>query len=193
MDTTAAEKTKELPVGPFNGATFERLAQYLDHDVALYWPLKKRFVKLIGLNKKFRSVAITSVNSWHDPEEFMLCLKSFPDLLVPLADGVSPAQRVAELILAVPECFDQAEWDWPSLVATVDDDDQGLEHLTVQLQDKQTATDCLIHMWGDGTIHVHNGPHSNQLAAYDYLRSQHFALPVNGCPLVEGVDYIRKS
>lgn len=43
--------------------------------------------------------------------------------------------------------------------------------------------------WSDGTALVANIP----TQCLDYLRSKHFALPVNGRPLVEGVDYIAKA
>jgi len=38
--------------------------------------------------------------------------------------------------------------------------------------------------------HYQQGHH---LSVLDYLRSQHFALPVNGRPLIEGVDFIAKT
>lgn len=103
-------------------------------------------------------------------------LRSFDQLCTPLEDGSVPAVEVAKMILT-----DWSELMWIGALADMDERD-----VRVVVPDKSPAkSDMILTLFNDWS------DLSFQVA--DYLRSLHFALPLAGTPLVEGVDYIRKN
>jgi len=189
------------------GTTLEILAPYLPYGIEVEWEGggKKKRATVRGIDNVFRHARHRLVPVVHlvhgdqpagalSPEWCLPVLRPFSALVTPLEDGTVPARRIAEMALEVPDWLDQPELNWDKLTAIVDEDDQGLEHLIVTVPEvARLAQPVMLYMWTDGTVHVHNGPHGNQLAIFDQLRAWHFALPVNGRPLVEGVDYIAKD
>lgn len=115
-------------------------------------------------------------------------LRPFSALCEPLEDGTVPAVEVAKLALG----GEANEIDWAEVEARptnadstqaidIVDTSDGLYHWVLVSISNTFDTDC------DGNFTV------NHATVTDYLRSQHFALPVNGRPLLEGVDFIAKS
>ncbi len=124
-------------------------------------------------------------------EECLPELFAFPDLCTSLEDGTVPAVEVAKLALFVPDYLDQQVFDWDKVAYGVDDDDQGQECLSVLVPDGQTipyrGDPSIVYLWANGDVHVHNGPHSNQIGITTYLRSKHIAVGLTP------EQYIRKE
>jgi hypothetical protein len=112
-------------------------------------------------------------------------LRPFSQLCTPLEDGTIPAVEVAKMIL---DLNDQHCEDWylGSLDATLD-----LDGFIGDCVVFDSAGSILLTIYNDWLIGADDT--LVPVEAYDCLRSKHFALPVNGRPLVEGVDYIAKA
>lgn len=178
------------------GTSLEVLAPYLPYKIEVENIRQNGFTKqgtrhlLVGLDCT-DDFPIKAGSMCYKPEGVLPVLRDFSQLTVPLPTGEVPARRIAEMALEVPDWLDQPELDWSKLTAVVDEDDQGLEHLIITVPEvERLAEPIMLYMWMDGTVHVHNGPHGNQLAIFDQMRAWHFALPVNGRPLVANVDFI---
>jgi len=118
-------------------------------------------------------------------------LKSFDQLCAPLADGTVPAVEVAKLAVWVPSELEQPEYLWQYSGAEHDEDEYGNEYIAVRLC-KVGGPNDLLYIFSHWDIITPNG-FSNQPQVFDYLKANHFALPLHGTPLLEGQDYLRKE
>lgn len=118
-------------------------------------------------------------------------LRPFSALTTALEDGTVPACVLAALCLGEEVDLEDPE----AFLWTADEEDpEDQPWVEVTGEDAFTADGLSFSIYPDWTWYG-NGLNENcaPAAAIDYLRSKGFALPVNGRPLVEGVDFIAKS
>lgn len=143
--------------------------------------------KMVSLNAAFPKARLDfdGARPWINTADMLPVLLPFSALATPLSDGtgkeVVPAVEVAKQILDLtPEhCEEEflsglrAEMDWIG---------------DCQVLDGEGASLCWI--YGDYLVSAKDA--MTPPSIYDYLRSLHFALPVAGRPLVEGVDFVAR-
>jgi hypothetical protein len=147
---------------------YQPLADIVGFDFREDKPVLIEYLNILG----------TWERQWVSVDELLPVLRSFEDLVTPLYTGEVPAIEVAKIILG----FDDPEtWN----LTTVEYDELLLAHTV--------AADGLIltRIYNDWLVETRDV--MTPVEVYDYLRSNHFALPVNGKPLVEGQDYIKKT
>lgn len=154
---------------------------------------KKETACLIGLAKGHPKVSIgisahllfaDGMKRWVDIDALTPILRHFAALTKQLPDGTIAAVEVANLIGG-----DFRRWsvlDSAERIVVLDDKAGGRAVIK-----NMTEPAC---GW---TFDIYVGREHQHLldagAAYDYLRRNHFALPLNGQPLVAGVDFIEKQ
>jgi hypothetical protein len=170
-----------------NGTTLEVLAPYLPYGIEIQvktgWGggLDVMTGTFAGLNPRERDpVKLEMFNqggikTFFSDWELANCLpilRPFSALTTPLPDGSIPAVEVAKRMVTR---FGRETVDWTSAtvywnngIACVDFRDGGE-----------------LFIWPD--------LRGLEIEAIDYLRSKHFALSVNGCPLLEEIDFIAKE
>lgn len=131
---------------------------------------------------------------WVQPSKFLPVLRPFSALLEPLPDGSIVALVVASFLVN----------DWAAQYRYVARKTP-LNGVSVDVfeqcgdmdDEQQVSVVNLYDDWNWDVLRI-EGEEKMQAVAYnpstaiDYLRRNHFALPVNGRPLVEGVDFIAK-
>lgn len=134
--------------------------------------------------------------SWVNPEDLTPYLNGFSALVTPLPDGKSLAFHLA---LA---CLPDVKWLGEAHGITLREAPQVTSRcIYVFLEVTNTLHGVRDGKWDiligdDFEIQVeHRGVRQSghALAAFQWLYKHHFALPINGRPLVEGVDFIPKS
>lgn len=118
---------------------------------------------------------------WAYPEMITPVLRPFSALVTPLEDGTIPALIVAALAMPEVTC----------VKAVIINKGFGQYHCVCLGEQGQHY--YAIHR--NNFESVRGSQVKNRLDGHltDKLRQMHFALPVNGRPLIEGVDYIAKS
>lgn len=178
------------------GASLELLALYLPYGIELemlWFPLDEDRHRLSGLDGE---KILLSEGKACSPNACLPVLRPFRHITKRFSDGKIPLVEVARLALnsnyaptrRMYQLFDfkqsRIPHPYPDAAYVYVDHRRLCEH-TVKV-DKDFNTTVSVR----SSIRAHDC--WNQVAIIDYLRSQHFALPVNGRPLVEGVDYITK-
>lgn len=172
------------------GTTIEILAPYLpysievEHNADVFGGRGREVLE--GLNA-FNGWAALSKSGGCPPKNFLPVLWAFPDLCTPLEDGTTPAIEVAKLAFDLADAtqnvrdkFDAAQVSWQI---------DGALFIKVGGAGFRIKPNWNVSFYVNGH---HHSP-ENQAAIIDYLRSKHFATPVNGKPLIEGIDFIRKT
>ncbi len=122
------------------------------------------------------------------------CLRNFAALCTPLEDGTGriPAVEVARLGMIDEENKEQL--DWPKATAEVQALSKGQKFILVKIPDKNPDyMHRQYYIWDNYAMGGYAmGGGLNTMVIIDQLRAWHFALPVNGRPLIEGVDYLPK-
>lgn len=172
------------------GTSLEVLAPYLPYGVELMElkdgaPVARRWPVLTALYAASKT-ALLGAHEYPVPLVSLLpVLRPFSQLCQPLEDGTVPAVEVAKLALGNPHFVASGT---PALATSGDS-------FRISFGERKKPYVLIMPgfsvFWVDGDDDV-NTP-NNYIAIVDYLRSEAFALPVNGRPLVEGVDFIAKS
>jgi hypothetical protein len=129
---------------------------------------------------------------WTTPSRLLPVLRPFSQLCDLLPDGTVAAVEVAKMVMAA----NRPESQTP--IASYADaiTKQSGQIISVECHRATSYTlEVLIDAtWAVCTVYDHGIWHAhNMVAIVDYLRRNQFALPINGRPLIEGVDYIAKT
>lgn len=171
------------------GASLEVLAPYLPYGIKVEYPLagnpygETMRRTLVGIDGEMGLAMLSNSTSIWAPHCIPL-LRPFSQLTVPLPTGEVPAVEVAKLARG-QFVNEKAVWGEPELLAGRIRLEYRMPRTVASHLIMQDDWSALIVM-GDGQQDYA----SNQSAIVDYLRSKHFALPINGRPLVANVDFI---
>jgi hypothetical protein len=174
------------------GTTLEVLQNYLFADIDLEYIAQS---DTFGLNEgeRGRMISLNAIDShrvrvklvdgsrvWLPVEKFLPVLKSFDQLCTPLSTGEVPAVEVAKIILeAEQEWRNDGPIDWAGVTAEYD----GAE-ITIWLHGR---AEQLLAIWPQWELQEFREAARPWHAAYDYLRSKHFAVGLTS------QDFIRKE
>ncbi|MBF9140812.1 hypothetical protein [Hymenobacter properus] len=152
------------------GTTPEILAPYLPYGIPLQTPFDNPRT-LSGLQMGDGPCAACKSaegwESWLGLEYIKPILRSFSQLVEPLADGTVPAVEVAKMALA--DCFDELDWT----KATVDQYHWCAAISVPAQSDVRWVYSCTI----DEEWEIKTGDNlSCSIAIIDYLRRHHFAV-----------------
>lgn len=163
--------------------TLEILAPYLPYGIEVEYHGGGTRHLLNGLNFDGNQTWFAATKSFNGWVEFGLpnllpVLRSFADLCTPLADGTVPAREVGRIVLENKQPFGRTI-DFPSNGVFMQ---SGSARVNAFLVDRDSnnvgAVQLLIDHNYDIEIEDHSGAlrHGNLIAAYDYLRRNHFAV-----------------
>lgn len=178
------------------GTSLEVLAPYLPYGIEIRHRLSQ------GIGRPLTAAEIQANGIFFDQTyywpfaECLPVLRPFSALTTALEDGTVPAVEVIRACITGSDNFKDYEFDWTSARAELW---QPAKH---RLPDYWQAKIWVPAAGGGGLsafisndwlFSAFDRVDKWYLPGYDTLRRLHFALPVNGRPLIEGVDFIPKS
>jgi len=186
------------------GTTLQILAPYLPYGIEVEWESgnkkKRATMSCLGHSWRYsppRIVPTVDLVRDNQPVGILLVtwclpvLRPFPQLCEPLPDGTVPAVEVAKILIGGSDeeyTYETCKLPFTKGITVLAHiDDELVYQLDLQPDWDWWLSDLLAQANHEEITVRHPAE------AIDYLRSQHFALPVNGRPLLEGIDFIPKS